>query len=102
MPKSKPLTDVEGEVRELTAADMKRFQIAKQTLPCTLLKKLNVRGSQKTPTKERIAIRLSPEVLQRFRDTGDGWQSPVDSALKDCLNRINLRAFETAMRYCET
>ena len=85
MPKSKPLTDIEGEVRELTAADMKRFQNAKQTLPGTLLKKLNVRGPQKTPTKERITIRLSPEVVQRFRDTGDGWQTRVDSALKDWL-----------------
>ena len=85
MPKSKPLTDNEGEVRELTVADMKRFQNAKQTLPGTLLKKLNVRGPQKTPTKERITIRLSPEVVQRFRDTGDGWQARVDTALKDWL-----------------
>ena len=85
MPKSKPLTDIEGEVRELTAADMKRFQRAKQALPGTLLKKLNVRGQQKTPTKERITIRLSPEVVQRFRDTGDGWQTRVDSALKEWL-----------------
>ncbi len=85
MPKSKPLTDIEGEVRELTAADMKRFQNAKQALSGTLLKKLNVRGPQKTPTKERITIRLSPEVVQRFRDTGDGWQTRVDSALKEWL-----------------
>ena len=85
MPKSKPLTDIEGEVRELTAADMKRFQRAKQALPGTLLKKLNVRSAQKTPTKERITIRLSPEVIQRFRDTGDGWQTRVDSALKEWL-----------------
>ncbi len=85
MPKSKPLTDIKGEVRELTAADMKRFQRAKQALPGTLLKKLNVRGPQKTPTKERITIRLSPEVVQRFRDTGDGWQTRVDTALKDWL-----------------
>lgn len=85
MPKSKPLTDVKGGVRELTAADMKRFQSAKQALPGTLLKKLNVRGPQKTPTKERITIRLSPEVVQRFRDTGDGWQTRVDAALKDWL-----------------
>ncbi len=85
MPKSKPLTDTEGEVRELAAADMKRFQNAKQALPNTLLKKINVRGPQKTPTKERITIRLSPDVVQRFRDTGYGWQSRVDSALKDWL-----------------
>jgi hypothetical protein len=30
MQKSKPLTDIEGEVHELTAADMKRFQRTKQ------------------------------------------------------------------------
>ena len=90
MPKSKPLTDIEGEVRELTAADMKRFQSAKQALPGALLKKLNVRGPQKAPTKERITIRLSPEVVQRFRDTGDGWQTRVDSALKDWLKSHNV------------
>ena len=90
MPKSKPLTDIEGEVRELTAADMKRFQSTKQTLPGTLLKKLSVRGPQKTPTKERITIRLSPDVVQRFRDTGDGWQTRVDAALKDWLKANKL------------
>ena len=85
MPKSKPLTDTEGEVRELTAADMKRFQSAKHALSGTLLKKLNIRGPQKTPTKERITIRLSPEVVQRFRDTGDGWQTRVGAASQDWL-----------------
>ena len=85
MPKSKPLTDAQGEVRELTAADMKHFRPANHVLPDTLLTRLNVRGPQKAPTKERITIRLSPEVVQRFRDTGDGWQTRVDTALKDWL-----------------
>jgi uncharacterized protein (DUF4415 family) len=69
----------------LTATDVKRFKPAKQALPGSLLTKLSVRGPQKTPTKERITIRLSPEVVQEFRDTGDGWQTRVDSALKDWL-----------------
>ena len=85
MPKSKPLIDAKGEVRELTVADLRSFRPARQVLPQTLLTKLNVRGPQKAPTKERITIRLSPEVVQRFRDTGDGWQTRVDSALKDWL-----------------
>ena len=85
MPKSKSLIDAKGEVRQLTAADMKRFRPAKDVLPATLLTKLNVRGPQKTPTKERITIRLSPEVVRRFRATGDGWQTRVDAALKDWL-----------------
>ena len=36
-------------------------------------------------TKERITIRLSREVVEQFRASGDGWQSRVDMALKDWL-----------------
>ena len=85
MPKSKPMIDDQGEVRELTATDMKRFRPAKDALPAALQKKLQVRGPQKAPTKERVTIRLSPDVVQRFRATGDGWQSRVDAALQDWL-----------------
>jgi len=85
MPKSKPPVDAEGQVRELTAADMKRFRPAREVLPKSLVAKLATRGPQKEPSKERIAIRLSPEVVRRFRDTGDGWQTRVDAALKDWL-----------------
>ena len=85
MPKSRTLIDAAGEVRELTAIDMKRFRPAKEALPGPLLAKLKVRGSQKAPVKERITIRLSPEVVQPFRATGEGWQTRVDAALKDWL-----------------
>ena len=36
-------------------------------------------------TKERITIRLSREVVNQFRASGDGWQTRMDSALKDWL-----------------
>lgn len=36
-------------------------------------------------TKERITIRLSPEVVERFRASGPGWQTRIDAALKDWL-----------------
>jgi uncharacterized protein (DUF4415 family) len=32
-----------------------------------------------------INIRLSPEVLEAFKATGDGWQTKVDGALKEWL-----------------
>ena len=55
-------------------------------LPALLQTKLRrVRGPNKAPTKERITIRLSPDVLQSFRDSGEGWQSRIDLALKDWL-----------------
>jgi uncharacterized protein (DUF4415 family) len=35
--------------------------------------------------KEAINIRLSADVLERFRATGQGWQTRIDAALKQWL-----------------
>lgn len=40
-------------------------------------------------TKERITIRLSPEVVAKFRATGSGWQSRIDKALQEYLSNHN-------------
>jgi uncharacterized protein (DUF4415 family) len=87
MRKSKAVVDAKGEVRELLLQDMKAMRPADQVLPKSLQSKLKFRGPQRSPTKERITIRLSPEVVETFRATGDGWQTRVDSALKDWLRR---------------
>jgi uncharacterized protein (DUF4415 family) len=39
------------------------------------------RGKQKTPTKQLLAIRLSPAVLEHFKRQGKGWQTRIDQAL---------------------
>jgi uncharacterized protein (DUF4415 family) len=85
MPKPKPLVDAAGEVREILQADLTGFAPAPQVLPASLRHKLGMRGPQKAPTKERITIRLSPEVVRRFKDSGDGWQTRMDAALQDWL-----------------
>jgi len=36
-------------------------------------------------TKERITIRLSRDVVSQFRATGDGWQTRMDSALRQYI-----------------
>jgi uncharacterized protein (DUF4415 family) len=71
---------------------MKRFRPTAEVAPQTLVRKLGVRGPQRAPTKERITIRLSPEVVRSFRATGDGWQTRVDAALKDWLKSNKVRA----------
>lgn len=38
-----------------------------------------IKPDPKIPT----TIRLSPEVVERFRATGDGWQTRIDAALKE-------------------
>jgi uncharacterized protein (DUF4415 family) len=52
-------------------------------LPESLQAKL--RSLKKPPAKERITIRLSPDVVSPFRATGAGWQTRLDAALKDWL-----------------
>jgi len=53
-----PRIDSDGEVRELTAADMKKFRPAREVLPLAVQKTLGLHssGSQNTPanTAERI------------------------------------------------
>jgi uncharacterized protein (DUF4415 family) len=85
MASRKPLINADGEVRELAVEDMARFKPATEVLPLSLRRKLGVRGPQKTPTKERITIRLSREVVEQFRESGEGWQTRVDAALREWL-----------------
>lgn len=61
-------------------------------LPQRLQAKLKkrTRGAQLAPTKSRITIRLSQEVVDAFRASGDGWQTRMDSALQDWLKTHRL------------
>ena len=44
------------------------------------------RGKNKEPTKEQVAIRIDPEVLAAFRADGPGWQTRMNTALKEWLS----------------
>jgi uncharacterized protein (DUF4415 family) len=67
---------------------MKQFKpIHEAGLPDPLMKKLGVRGPQKAPTKVRVSLRLSPEVVDYFRATGEGWQTRMDRELLDLVHR---------------
>ena len=78
-----PVIDDDGEVGDLSEVDPALFKPF-QALPASLQAKL--RGRPKAAvTKERITIRLSQEVVERFRASGDGWQTRMDAALKDWL-----------------
>ena len=86
MKSPKPLIDAEGEVRELTGKDIRAMR-GIGALPASVQRKVGQRGTQKALTKERITIRLSRDVVDKFRSTGDGWQTRVDAALQDWLKR---------------
>ncbi|HWE84882.1 MAG TPA: BrnA antitoxin family protein [Terracidiphilus sp.] len=87
MARRKPLTDSEGEVRELTAKDAAEA-IPFSALPESerkVLQSIRTRGPQKSPRKVPISIRLSPEVAEGLRATGQGWQRRADEVLRSWL-----------------
>ena len=77
---------IDDENPEWTDEDFKRA-VPFSGLPKSLQAKLlSLRGRPKLAvTKERITIRLSRDVVEQFRASGDGWQTRVDAALKDWL-----------------
>lgn len=87
MKKRLPLTDAEGEVRELTAEDLREFRPAAEVLSPELLKKLGIRGAQKSPTKVQLSLRLTPDVIAAFKATGRGWQTRMGDVLREWADK---------------
>ena len=87
MAKRRPLIDEDGEVRELTSDDFKHFRPVYEVLTPSLMSKLTLqRAARSAGTKQRATIPLSPDVLNRFRATGKGWQARIDAALREWLD----------------
>ena len=75
-------TVIDRDNPEWTKADFKKARPARE-LPADILKAFpNTRGPQKAPRKVPVSLRLSPEVVERFKADGPGWQSRIDEALK--------------------
>ena len=74
-----------------TAEDFDQARPAHEVLPGLFSKKrtesLLSRGRPKADvTKVRVGIRLSPEVLEHFKASGDGWQTRIDAALRQYIS----------------
>ena len=53
----------------------------------------SVRGRPPLPNKKQlVSIRYSPEVLDYFKGTGEGWQSRIDGVLKEYVAKQARRA----------
>ena len=72
MTKSRPLISDDGEVRELTMEDLPRFKRGRPPLP-------------EMQRKRRTTIMLDPDVLDRLRKDGKGWQTRANALLREAL-----------------
>jgi uncharacterized protein (DUF4415 family) len=74
-----------------TAEDVNKARPASEVLtqlfsPERAQSLLTLRGRPKADvTKVRVGIRLSPEVLDHFKASGDGWQTRIDAALRQFI-----------------
>ena len=82
----KDLRDV-SDNPELTKADFARAKPFAEAFPDLAASIRKGRGPNKAPTKKLVSLRLSPEVIEHFKATGDGWQSRIDETLRKVVKR---------------
>lgn len=72
---------------EWTAEDFKGARPAHEVLSPEILKAFpkTTRGPQAAAKKVPVSIRLSAEVVERFKADGPGWQSRIDAVLKKAV-----------------
>ena len=68
-----PLIDADGEVREITMDDMQHFaRRGRPPLPSEVRKK-------------RVTMMLDPDVIDRLKADGKGWQTRANALLREAL-----------------
>jgi len=90
--KKKPLTDEEGEVRELTREEIFAMRPAREVLPPELYailtkRRPGQRGPQKALVKQQVTLRLDAKILAHFKAGGRGWQTRINDALKRIVTK---------------
>ena len=63
----------------------------KQLAAMVPLRSLRGRPKSANP-KQLVSVRYSPEVLEYFKSTGEGWQSRMDGVLRQYVTRHSRRA----------
>jgi len=70
--KREPLVGEDGEVREITMDDLQFARLGRPPLPSELRKK-------------RVTMMLDPDVIERLKADGKGWQTRANALLRDAL-----------------
>ncbi len=87
----KPKPDLNDDNPEWTAEDFARARPAADILPPEVLaafgkgKRGRPVGWIKPNAKKAITLRLDPDVIEGWRQSGPGWQSRMNAALREAL-----------------
>jgi uncharacterized protein (DUF4415 family) len=83
---------------ELTKSDFARARPFSEVFPDLSASLRKGRGPNKAPTKKLVSLRLSPEVVEHFKSTGEGWQSRIDDTLREAVKRKRGRSVSANRR----
>lgn len=75
--------ETDPEAYSLTEEEVAEMRPAAEVMPEFVERWQKARGKQKAPTKVKTTVRFSPEVLEYFKNTGDGWQTRMDEVLRE-------------------
>jgi uncharacterized protein (DUF4415 family) len=84
-PEMRPLTDEEGEVRELKRKDFRDMKPAREVMPDLIeaVKAFKKMGRPKAETtKVHIGFRLAADVVASVKASGRGYNARVEQALR--------------------
>jgi uncharacterized protein (DUF4415 family) len=70
---------------EATAEELAQARPFAEVFPDLAESMRRGRGPQKAPTKKLVSLRLSQDVVERFKAGGPGWQSRIDQALRKAV-----------------
>ena len=79
--------DEVGDNPEWTKEDFANARPFAEVFPELAASIRKTRGPNQAPTKRLVSLRLSGEVIDKYKAGGDGWQSRIDADLRK-LNKI--------------
>jgi len=80
------------EVPEMTKADFRHAVPLREAMPDVADAFKRGRGRPKSESpKERVSLRLPPEILAAYRATGEGWQGRIERTLKAGARRLPMK-----------
>ena len=90
----------DDDTPEMTAADFRRAKPMREIMPDVVKAMKRGRPKSENP-KERVSLRIAPDILAAYRSTGPGWQNRIERTLKTGayrLQRIRTAARRTSKR----
>ena len=77
---------IDPDAPEWTDEDWARARPATEVVPHIVEENRRTRGKQKSPTKVFVGIRLDADIVAHFRESGKGWQTRLNEALRQVVD----------------